>query len=115
MTAAVQNIASVREPVTIPPMTDPLGLHWKQPPREEITIDDLHALMSQRAFDRLAEYSTSVPSGVYVGKMWKRHDGAFDRAFLAQGGKPTWLLCWYGPSARGQEFCSVHTREILIV
>lgn len=57
--------------MSIPAMTHPLGKHWKQPEVDEITIDDTHALMSQRAFDKLLEYSASRPSGVYEGKMWK--------------------------------------------
>jgi hypothetical protein len=82
----------------IPTITDPMGEHWKQPERREILIDDTHALMSQSAFNRLSEYSATFPTGVYEGKMWKRHDGAFDTYFLSRGGKPEWMLVWYGKS-----------------
>lgn len=83
-----------REP--IPLITSPLGRSWKQPSRSEIQIDATHALMTRATFDKLAEYSATNPTGAYEGKMWKRHDGAFDWAFRARGGKPTWMLCWYG-------------------
>lgn len=59
----------------IPPITDPMGRNWGQPDSSLITLDKTHALMSMATFNRLAEYSASNPSGVYVGKMWKRHDG----------------------------------------
>lgn len=99
----------------IPKMDHPLSSGWKQPARILIEIDDTHAAMSQAVFDELHEYSCSSPSGVYPGKMWSRHDGAFDRAFLARGGKPEWLLCWYDVSEHGPEWCSTKTRKILII
>ena len=56
----------------------------------------LPALRLTRAeFDALPEYSCSLPTGTAVGKRWKRHDGSFDRAFLARGGKPTWMVGEY--------------------
>lgn len=99
----------------IPEMTDPLGSGWRQPSRGDIEIDSDSALMSQASFDLLPEYSATNPSGVYPGKMRKRHDGSFDRAFLARGGKPVWLLCWYDFSERGLEWCATRSRRILIV
>lgn len=55
----------------IPPITDPLGKHWQQPHRRFIELDDTHALMSEQTFKGLKEYSTSIPTGRYEGKMWK--------------------------------------------
>ncbi len=98
---------------TIPPITHELGRHWKQPPTSEILIDDTHALMTRKTFEKLAEYSASKPTGVYEGKMWRRHDGSFDREFLARGGKPVWLLCWYGESEL-RDFVSNNSRIILL-
>jgi len=66
-------------------MVNPLGRYWPQPPLEAILVDDIHALMSERTLGQLSEYSASVPSGVYAGKMWKR------RVYTG------WFLCWYGP------------------
>lgn len=67
----------------IPPITDPMGKHWKQPKVEDILIDDTTAMMTQTTFNQLAEYSTSLPSGKYAGKMWKSR------------GTDGWYLRWY--------------------
>lgn len=67
----------------IPPITDPLGKHWQQPDPREILIDDDHALMTRATFEQLLEYSTSIPSGKYIGKMFK------SRRFGC------WYLRWY--------------------
>lgn len=98
----------------IPPITDPMGKYWKQPDRREILIDETHAVMSQRTFEQLATYSASFPTGVYEGKMWKRHNGAHDQEFLARGGKPEWYLVWYGKHP-DPEKVSNNLRKILIV
>lgn len=97
----------------IPTITNPLGAHWRQPDRTHIIVDNTHALMTRRTFDSLAEYSASKPTGVYPGKMWKRFDGSFDREFLARGGKPVWLLCWYG-ECDDPKMCSNNSRVILL-
>lgn len=97
----------------IPLMTHPLGRSWDQPSREEILLDETHALMSRATFDQLAEYSGTNPTGAYEGKMWKRHDGLFDFRFLARGGRPVWLLCWYGRSDK-PGFVSNNSRKILL-
>jgi hypothetical protein len=97
-----------------PPITEPMGRNWNQPPITAIEIDDTHALMSRRTFDQLAEYSASLPTGVYSGKMWKRHDGVFDAGFIHSGGKPEWLLCWYGESGKGPDWCSNNYRKIIL-
>ena len=99
----------------IPPITHELGRYWDQPSTAEILIDDTHALMTLATFDELAEYSASNPSGAYEGKMWKRNDGSFDRQFIANGGVPTWFLCWYGESQIGPGYVSNNHRKILLV
>lgn len=71
----------------IPQMSDPMGKYWTQPDRNNILIDDNHAVMSSHDFITLPEYSCSIPSGVYVGKMWKSN---------TRGGD--WFLKWYGPT-----------------
>lgn len=101
-----------REP--IPQITDPLGKSWLQPDRSEIVLDETHALMSLETFERLAEYSATKPTGVYEGKMWRRHDGAFDVEFRARGGKPEWLLCWYG-KCDNPDHVSNNYRKIILV
>lgn len=96
----------------IPPITHPLGRSWNQPNRARIEIDDKFALMSQRTFDELADYSCSRPSGVYEGKMWKRHDGIYDPD--CDPADHVWLLCWYGFSEKPGMVSNNH-REIVIV
>jgi hypothetical protein len=103
----------LQHPNVIPPMTDSLGKYWDQPKTSSIEIDDTYALMSRATFERLKEYSCTKPTGCYPGKMWKRHDGAFDPDFLASGGTPEWLLCWYGLSEKGPDWCTTQMRQIL--
>ena len=98
----------------IPPITNAMGKYWRQPSAERILIDDTHALMEQATFAALNHYSCSLPSAVYHGKMWRRHDGVYDPAFIASGGKPEWLLMWFGPSACPSK-CSINSRKILLV
>lgn len=88
---------------TIPTMTDPLSLHWKQPDIEDVLIDDDFALMAKIDFKKLLEYSTTIPTGVYEGKMWKRRctDG--------------WMLGWYGFEDAEGKSVSTNFRELLLV
>jgi hypothetical protein len=94
----------------IPPMTHPLGRHWQQPPREQIEVDATHALMTEHTFRQLSEYSCSTPSGVYEGKMWRRHDGAHDPRCPPERRK--WLLCWYANLHETR--CKIEMREVLL-
>jgi hypothetical protein len=98
----------------IPPLVGYKYTSWKQPARDGIVIDPVYAIMSKSDFHGLMEYSTTIPSGVVVGKMWRRHNGAFDQGFIARGGKPIWLLCWYDVSERGIDWCTIKTRIILL-
>ena len=82
-------------------MTDPLGKHWSQPPRENIEIDETHALMSVETFGALKEYSHSIPTGVYPGKMWR------------MWWEGDWFLCWFGISP-DPAFCTKNRRRILV-
>lgn len=86
----------------IPDMTDPLGRHWQQPSRELILVDEHHALMSSRTLLQLPEYSSTLPSGTYTGKMWRRAAGNGD-----------WWLCWYGDLV-GPDQISIHRRPVLL-
>lgn len=97
------------EPV-IPPITEPMGAHWRQPARDAILVDDVHAVMTELTFRQLAEYSCSMPSGVYPGKMWRRHDGAHDPRCTS----PTWLLCWFS-EGDSTDRCRINYRPILLL
>ena len=85
----------------IPPITDPLGRYWKQPSKDDIAIDETHAMMTRATFDKLHSYNTSTPSGVYPGKMWKAY----------RFGK--WWLRWFGDS--GPDMCTNNHREIELI
>jgi len=93
----------------IPPITDPLGRHWDQPDTSNFVIDDTHALMTRRDFEQLAEYSTTTPSGVYVGKCWKERSG-----MLRTRPNGEWYLRWYGHDP-DPNFVSNNQRIILII
>lgn len=86
----------------IPPMTHRLGKCWDQPPVEDIWFLDDLAVMAPRTFDDLADYSRSLPSGVYDGKMWR-----------SQFGKD-WYLKWFAPAKLPNE-CQVMYRRIAVV
>lgn len=88
---------------TIPPLTHPYGAVWKQPNLDDILIDDTHAIMDKNSFDKLYEYSTSYPSGVYEGKIWK-----------SKSNSGQWFLRWYGNSEE-KDKCSINTRILEIV
>ncbi len=101
MNFGVDEMIGVKDSV-IPDMIHPLGKHWNQPNREDIAIDGIHALMSKNSFDRLHTYSTSIPTGVYEGKMWKRR-------------RPdAWYLLWYS-ECEDVDSCSINIRKIIIV
>ena len=86
----------------IPPITDPLGVYWDQPDTKDILVDETHAIMTERTLEQLAEYSASIPTGTYDGKMWRAR------------GQSRWFLRWYGPHPDPTQI-SIHTREILLV
>lgn len=87
---------SARAAHIIPAMTDPMGKHWDQPKREFIDIDDTHALMCQKTFDELSDYTMSQPSGVYPGKMWKTMGCRSDVTCYQCGAKASTGLIWVG-------------------
>jgi hypothetical protein len=87
----------------IPPITDPLGRYWKQPPADSVLVDDEVALMEKEHFDMLYDYSASIPTGTYAGKMWKsqRFDG--------------WVLLWYEDDPDGQLDLLLQRRPIVLI
>ena len=46
---------------TIPEMTNPLGKSWDQPSKDNILIDDTHAIMSEYDLKELFEYYLQTP------------------------------------------------------
>lgn len=86
---------------TIPPITHPLGKAWEQPSVESIKFSIGCAWVSKKDFNKLLQYDSSNPSGVYEGKMWKRK----------QGNK--FYLMWYGVSDK-PECCCINHIELMI-
>lgn len=78
--------------------------------RNQMAIDDKAAMMDQATFDALLTYSTTVPTGVAIGKIWKR-----DLAHAFPGRGEGWELGAYEESQRGEDFASIVFREIIIV
>lgn len=59
---------------------------WRSLPPMRITMKEAVAL---------PEYSASNPTGVTVGKRWRRHNGVHDMEFFHRGGIPRWMICTY--------------------
>lgn len=81
-------------------MTHPLAAGWNQPNRKDILIDNKSALMKEEIFKQLFEYSYSLPSAVYPGKMFKKK----------RDGK--WFLVWFSEH-KDPKKCSINNREII--
>lgn len=89
-------------PNLIPVMDDLLGRHWNQPADIRIApMDDKNVILTSGQLERLHEYSSSTPTGVYPGKCWKRVEG-----------KRT-LLAWYGDETL-EHSCPILFREVII-
>ena len=102
----------------VPPITDPMGRGWEQPDRLKMVFDSKTVIMSREDFNKLYEYSTSNPTGCYLGKMWKRQNyniikGDDDEDVIKW--LHTWKLCWFDLSSKGDKWCSTETREIIIL
>lgn len=99
-------MSTISAAAVIPPMAHELARYWDQPAREAIVFDDKHAWMSLVTWRALAPYDSSMPSGVYEGKMWRRDETRF------RAGRH--LLCWFGPSPK-PNCCSTNYRVALII
>lgn len=84
-------------------MTNPLGRFWEQPNLNEILIEDDNAIMTGITFSKLKNYSHSIPSGVYEGKMWR----GVDRSGID-------YLAWYG-SSDNPDKCSINHKVIILI
>ena len=87
----------------IPPIIHSLENDWRQPPLDQIQIQDECAIMTWQTLQRVQNYSLSPPSA-YAGKVWRS----------TSDGGTTWTLWWYG---FGDEFHSntVNTMPIKVV
>lgn len=72
-------------------------------------VDVSHAVMERRDFDKLPEYSCTLPTGTTIGKRWKRSE------FFGSSKYPgRWFLGEYVPHDK-PERVGIQWREILIV
>lgn len=96
---------------TIPPITDPMGKYWEQPELKNILIDSEYAVMSASTFLQLKTYNSTIPNGVYEGKMWKCEYWDCE----PKGS----MLAWYQDNGMqddaGRKIMSIEYREILIL
>lgn len=90
----------------------------EQPKIDELIVTPIHAYMTQKSFDSLSEYSCSIPTGVYEGKMWKAHLADHEDGYKTQA----WFLRWYGLSHREKkpgggyrDMCPTPERRIVII
>lgn len=88
--------------VEIPPMVDPRGAFWVQPSPSEFAIGEC-AITTLPTFKKLNEYSSTVPTGVYPGKMWKRRERG-----------DVWYLCWYAES-ESEGYCDIRRKRLLVL
>lgn len=88
-------------------MTDPLGRYWAQPKLSDIIIDDTHAVMTKNSFEKLSDYSHSLPTAAYEGKMWRSLH------------KDDWYLLWFRQPIEwrneNKDFLYIEKRQILII
>lgn len=96
----------------IPPITHPLGKYWKQPDSSSVIINDEYALVTEQVFENLPEYSQTIPTGAYEGKMWKAEYQPCLYGKFTRTGK--WFLRWFGYSDK-PEMVSNNQRKILII
>jgi hypothetical protein len=89
----------------IPELKSPYSTPPKQPADIRLApMDDTHVVLTRRQIAGLLEYSTTLPSGVYPGKVWKAID--------ASG---TILLRWYGVCPEAPDtHCTNNQRIVLI-
>jgi hypothetical protein len=88
--------------IELPQMVHPLSKYWSQPSRHQVAVYDDIAIMDRSTLARMADYSLSIPTGAYEGKMWRQSNGG------------SWRFCWYGPSDDPDKV-SIHSRPIRLI
>ena len=62
--------------------------------------------LTKEAFDKLMEYSISIPTGAVLGKQWKRNANS-------HGKSPEWYLCEFVKHPN-PDFLSIQKKKIVI-
>lgn len=66
----------------MPTKTDAEYAAMTLPKRGTCLVTDDEAIMTIDYFDALLEYSSSLPTGTYIGKRWKRFVGRGDQRWM---------------------------------
>lgn len=67
------------------------------------------ALIYRDDFQRLQEYSCTVPTGVYVGKRWKCNLNVYAPA------EPNWIMGAYETAAHDPSMCALRWYDVMLV
>lgn len=92
----------------VPEAQSPYGKNaFHMPHRHDIGFieDQNFCSMKQRTFDKLAEYSTTIPTGVWPGKMWKAQ-------LNNEEGEFRWYLRWFDEVVKNS--CQIHDLKIIV-
>jgi hypothetical protein len=97
-------------PCPVPPITHPMGKHWDQPDPHAFEWHEDRVVMTREQFKALHDYSCSLPSGVYDGKMWRltSHHGT-----SVPMNERRCFLRWFAPSDDPNQ-CSIHSLPLVI-
>lgn len=74
-----------------------------------MTLTEKVAYVTQEEFNRLDEYSTSVPTGKTIGKIWKRRE-----PWRAQGKEARWFLGEYVTLPNETKFIGIRWRDLVV-
>lgn len=95
----------------IPPMTDPLGKYWEQPELSKIKIaGNVEALMTRATFKEIKDYTASRPTGLYVGKMWRRNEAYKENGVFSDN----WML-YYCDHHNDPGYVSIRAIKIFLL
>jgi hypothetical protein len=87
-------------------------------PTQEANVEWYRSLpklpITLREFNRLPEYSASNPTGVIIGKAWRRHNGVHDHGFRNRGGIPFWVIVRYEFDPADEKMALIVTYRPLI-
>lgn len=99
----------------VPAIELDLGRNWSQPTRDflnfhmapeqpgSLVLKPKAVYMTKRTMEELREYSSTTPTGVYPGKMWRGH---WD---------DTWYLLWFSEVKSDPNMCAVNSCPILLL
>ena len=84
------------------------------PKRGICIVDDETAIMDRVYFEEMAEYSCSMPTGVFLGKRWKRDDTAYNHLRGKPPEPPHWVMGEYVKSD-DLKMAATKWREVIVL